>query len=81
MDQEGPKSIAPTFRQSQSLYWSLYERLDLEEVVLHAVIVSFVLVMVALLGLMIHSLQSLLVGDIKLLEQATAYRLKVPVNR
>ena len=76
MDREEPR----TFRQSQSLEWSLYQRLDLEEIILHAVIVSFVMVMVILLGLMIHTLRTLLLGDIEVLEQATAYRLKVADN-
>ena len=76
MDREEPR----TFRQSQSLEWSLYQRLDLEEIILHAVIVSFVMAMVILLGLMIHTLRTLLLGDIEVLEQATAYRLKVADN-
>ena len=76
MDREEPR----TFRQSQSLEWSLYQRLDLEEIILHALIVSFVMAMVILLGLMIHTLRTLLLGDIEVLEQATAYRLKVADN-
>ena len=57
--------------------WSTEQRLDLQQIVIHAVIVSFVIAMVVVVGAMIHSLRSLLLGDIQLSEQATAYRLKV----